>query len=192
MFSQSVCQEFCPEGGRNGRGACMAGRGRAWQERRPLQRTVRILLKCILVTVRNEVAKVMFLHLFVCPQGGLPQCMLGYQPSPREQTPPGADTPPRADTPPGADTPPPWGSRHPPSVDTPREQAPTPPADGYCCGRYASYWNAFLFIDNNAFRFQCSGFAHKQWTYTEILSFLAPNHLIEIRKERFRFEQPIM
>ena len=20
-----------------------------------------------------------------------------------------------------------------------------PPADGYCCGRYASYWNAFLF-----------------------------------------------
>ena len=22
----------------------------------------------------------------------------------------------------------------------------TPPADGYCCGRYASYWNAFLFL----------------------------------------------
>ena len=21
-----------------------------------------------------------------------------------------------------------------------------PPGDGYCCGRYASYWNAFLFI----------------------------------------------
>ena len=21
-----------------------------------------------------------------------------------------------------------------------------PPRDGYCCGRYASYWNAFLFI----------------------------------------------
>ena len=21
-----------------------------------------------------------------------------------------------------------------------------PPCDGYCCGRYASYWNAFLFI----------------------------------------------
>ena len=21
----------------------------------------------------------------------------------------------------------------------------TPPPDGYCCGRYASYWNAFLF-----------------------------------------------
>ena len=51
------------------------------------------LLGCI-ITVRNEVAKVMFLHLSVCPQRGwvLPQCMLGY--------PPGADTPPRADTPP--------------------------------------------------------------------------------------------
>ena len=23
---------------------------------------------------------------------------------------------------------------------------PLPKADGYCCGRYASYWNAFLFI----------------------------------------------
>ena len=35
------------------RGACMAGGctwwGSAWQERRPLQRTVRILLECILV-----------------------------------------------------------------------------------------------------------------------------------------------
>ena len=35
-------------------GACMAGggvcgRGHTWQERRPLQRTVRILLECILV-----------------------------------------------------------------------------------------------------------------------------------------------
>ena len=28
----------------------MCGRERAWQERRPLQRTVRILLECILVT----------------------------------------------------------------------------------------------------------------------------------------------
>ena len=28
-----------------------------------------------------------------------------------------------------------WTGRHP----------PPPPADGYCCGRYASYWNAFLF-----------------------------------------------
>ena len=53
MFSQASVILFT-EGG-----ACMAegcvwqggmrGRGRAWQERRPLQRTIRILLECILV-----------------------------------------------------------------------------------------------------------------------------------------------
>ena len=26
-----------------------------------------------------------------------------------------------------------------------RQTPPLPPADGYCCRRYASYWNAFLF-----------------------------------------------
>ena len=36
------------EGGVNG-----GGGGHAWQEKRPLQRTVRILLKCILVTSVN-------------------------------------------------------------------------------------------------------------------------------------------
>ena len=30
-----------------------------------------------------------------------------------------------------------------PWADTPR-QTSRPPADDYCCGRYASYWNAFL------------------------------------------------
>ena len=24
----------------------------------------------------------------------------------------------------------------------------TPPRDGYCCGRYASYWNAFLYCSD--------------------------------------------
>ena len=32
--------------------------------------------------------------LWFCPQGGLPQCMLGYQPPPPKQTPPRADPPP--------------------------------------------------------------------------------------------------
>ena len=63
-----------------------------------------------LFTVRNEVAKVMFLHLSVSPRGGgLPQCVLGYHP-------PGA----------GTHTPrsrPSLGSRH-----TPLEQAPPPRA----------------------------------------------------------------
>ena len=85
-----------------------------------------------LVTVRNEVAKVMFLHLSVCPQGGLPQCMMGYHYHPREQSPREQASPPE-------------------QAPTPQEQAP-PPADSYCCGRYASYWNAFLSSKENAKR----------------------------------------
>ena len=103
--------------------------------------------------------------------GCLPQCMLGAdtpradtlpsralkQTTPLEQIPleadiplwkqtpprsrhlPGADTNPEADTLPEADTP---GSR-PPEADTPLE------ADSgirSMSGRYASYWNAFLFL----------------------------------------------
>ena len=34
----------------------------------------------------------------------------------------------------------------PPEQTLPGSRQPPPPADGYCCGRYASYWNAFLFI----------------------------------------------
>ena len=64
-----------------------------------------------------------------------------------------------SDTPPWADTPrqtPPWQT--PPSADAPSAdispmQTPPPkadtltllPQDGHCSGRYASYWNAFLF-----------------------------------------------
>ena len=100
------------------------------------------------ITVRQRIAKVMFLQASVCPQGGrwgcLPQCMLGYH-TPQSRHPPGSRHPPRSRHPPGADrpgayTPPgaetPW-SRHPPGVDTlplgvdtPREQTPpehTPP-----------------------------------------------------------------
>ena len=70
--------------------------------------------------------------------GGLPQCMLGYHP-------PGAGTPLGLD-PPGI---PPSRSRHPPGTrhPPPGTRPPRtrhPPADGYGCGRYASYWNAFL------------------------------------------------
>ena len=45
---------------------------------------------------------------------------------PLEQTPPSGAGTPGAGIPPGAGTSPPG-------------------ADGYCCGWYASYWNAFLF-----------------------------------------------
>ena len=33
-----------------------------------------------------------------------------------------------------------------PGQTPPLGQTPPPPADSYCSGRYASYWNAFLFL----------------------------------------------
>ena len=77
-------------------------------------------------TVRNEVAKVMFLQACVCPHGGVSASVhAGMRPQSRhppaaDTTPPaGADTPLGADTPPGADTP--------LGADTPQEQTPPPP-----------------------------------------------------------------
>ena len=51
MYGEGVCMA---KGMCVAKGVCMAkevvhSRGHAWQERRPLQRTVRILLECILV-----------------------------------------------------------------------------------------------------------------------------------------------
>ena len=67
-------------------------------------------------------AKVMFLQasVILLTGGGVPQCMLGYP------------HPPQADTP---------RSRHPP----PRNRHP-PPGIRLTSGRYASYWNAYLFL----------------------------------------------
>ena len=106
------------------------------------------ILECSRIfTVRNEVAKVMFLHLSVCPQGGLPPCMLGYHhhhPYSVTRHPPGPDQIPKEQTPPMEGSPsvhagippprPPSGTRHPsgtrpdpPRSSPPREQAPPSP-----------------------------------------------------------------
>ena len=73
-------------------------------------------------TVRHSrCGKVMFSQVSACPRGGVhPPRQTPHPPGrhPSEQTPPGADTP--------------------------RQTLP-PPSDGHCRGRYASYWNAFLF-----------------------------------------------
>ena len=91
----------------------------------------KLLTSWLFITVRNEVTKVMFLHLSVILfTGGRGLCLsvccdsthpLGPGTCPRKQTPPGLGTPPGpaplgADTPP--DQPPPWDqalprSRHP-------------------------------------------------------------------------------
>ena len=86
----------------------------------------------------------------------LPQCMLGYHtPPPGSRHPPWEQTPPpRSGHPPGTDTPrsghpreqTPHQEQTPPSL--PPEQAP-PPRYGHCCGRYASYRNAFLLYHFN-------------------------------------------
>ena len=51
--------------------------------------------------------------------------------------------PPDQVNPPGPGTPP--STRYPPGPGT-----PPPPRYGFCCGRYASYWNAFLFGGSDA------------------------------------------
>ena len=50
-------------------------------------------------------------------------------------------------TPGGVSRPTPWGSpgTHPGGIPACSE-TDTPQADGYCCGRYTSYWNAYLFL----------------------------------------------
>ena len=96
----------------------------SYPERPYMRESMNIPERPRMFTVRNEVAKVMFLQTCVCPHGVV--CLSAcWDTPPQEQTPPsGADTPPPEHTPPGAD----------------------PPRDGHCCGRYASYWNAFLLL----------------------------------------------
>ena len=72
------------------------------------ERAVCILLECILVTIRNEVAKIMF-YRYVSVHGGGGSIWAGTPPETRYLPPP-------------------------------------PPGDGWRCGRYASYWNAFLYF----------------------------------------------
>ena len=91
----------------------------------PMDARSSIGLRCVMLGLYNvweTFGKVRFLHLSVSLSSGgcIPACTWADTPG---RHPPGRQ--PRADTPLG---------RHP------------PPADGYCSGRYASYWNAFLWI----------------------------------------------
>ena len=112
---------------------------------------------CIYYCPQRSWDKVMFFTR-VCHsvhRGSLSHCILGYTP-PRSRTPLGADTTPPT-PPPGADPPP---EQTPPQEQTPQEETRNPPrkkpgrpppkSSAYweiraTSGRYASYWNAFLF-----------------------------------------------
>ena len=114
----------------------------------------------IFITGRNEVvAKVMFLQVSVIlSTGGIsgePIPPTKENPPRRGRHPPTRQTPPPGPrrTPPGPRRTPQRG-RHPP----PDQGEPPPPREEDCSirsmsGRYASYWNAFLFISN----FHCIG-----------------------------------
>ena len=143
----------------------------------------------ILVTGRNEVvAKVMFLQVCVCPQGGRvsasvhagmpdspppgtrehpPQDQAGRTPTRpgpgRTPTPPGPGRTPPGRPPRTRENPPDQAGRTPPPPRpgrTPPGPGRTPPRPGRhppweadfsiqsTSGRYASYWNAFLFSRN--------------------------------------------
>ena len=67
----------------------------------------------------------------------------GIPPPPGKHTPSPGGTPPEAHPPPGKHTH--LAGKHPLEAHTPPPGGPLP-GDGYRCGRYASYWNAFLFI----------------------------------------------
>ena len=122
---------------------------------------IQILLCDILIfaviTICNEVAKVMLLHLSVILFTGrdyLGRFPLGPGAPPRIRCPPpGIRYTPlsQASTPPGPGTP--WDKVHPPPLQvcpippgpgTPPEDQVPPPADGYSCGRYPSHWKSFL------------------------------------------------
>ena len=105
-----------------------------------LQRMVRILLECFLVTGRNEVvAKVMFLQVSVILlTGGSPA---GRTPPPHPPRRPPSRESPLTRRPPLAGRPP---ARRTPQQGEPTRQGDPPPAIRSMSGRYASYWNAFL------------------------------------------------
>ena len=91
---------------------------------------------CFITIRKRSCGKVMLLHLSVSHsvhgRGVYPSM---HWADTSWQTPPCGQTPRRPGLP---------LDRHPPRADT--SQAETPPAEGYCGGRYASYWNAFLLI----------------------------------------------
>ena len=107
----------------------------------------RMTIVLFLPAATNLGPRLIFLQACVCPrEGGLPQCMLEYAPpgadtrlpsichTPNfEQTPPRGEYPPEQ-TPSWEQTPP--RSRIPPGTDSSIRST---------SGRYASYWNAFLF-----------------------------------------------
>ena len=116
-----------------------------------------------LITGRNVAAKVMFLHVSVIlftggvsgqapPAGRPPKDQAGPPPRTMQTHPRQGEPPPdQADTPPPRQGEPPRPGRPPRQGEPPHRTRQTPPREEDCSirsmsGRYASYWNAFLFV----------------------------------------------
>ena len=122
-------------------------------------------LSLTIFTVRNEVVKVRFLHVSVCPQGGstwtgTPK---GYRYTPLEAHPPGSTCFPPWSTPPGKHTP----GKH------------TRLGDGWRCGRYASFWNAFLLYFIFPCRLSIFLSVRGRWPHISRESYRQSSHLRE-------------
>ena len=115
-----------------------------------------LLPQMALLPPANEVwGKVMCLQVCVCPEGGACSCSRGVCSGVCSSVCSGGGGVPGGDE---APTPAPggvWSGR----VPAPRGSVCSrgcllwgvpggDPPNGYCCGRYASYWNAFLFLRN--------------------------------------------
>ena len=81
---------------------------------------------------QTKFAKVMFFQVSVCSLGG---CLLQGMFAPGVPAPGGECLLPGGSSP--------WYIDH--SLIVTRVVTRPPPHDGYCCGRYASYWNAYLY-----------------------------------------------
>ena len=100
----------------------MFGQIRGWRPHLALVLPLTIPVSAVhIYRPQTKFAKVMFLHVSVCPQGGVPR-----------------QVHPRASTPPWAGTRPPGQVPHPGSSACWEIRATN--------GRYVSYWNAFLFL----------------------------------------------
>ena len=94
--------------------------------------------------------QVMFLHVSVCPRGGgIPACLASFQAHTQGEVEEGSGQgglqahtqgEVEGDLARGVSSPTPRGVY--PSMHWGRP----PPPNGYCCGQYTSYWNAFLFL----------------------------------------------
>ena len=122
----------------------------------------------------TKLRRLCFYRLLSVHRGGGSASVHAGIPHPPEQTPPweqthptGSRHPPGAD-PPGADT---------PREQTPPEQTPRPPRYGHCCGRYASYWNAFLFRVNE----------HHSFIYNPTLEVLVLNLILSNLPTLYKF-----